>query len=286
MPYLADIDELLSEVVSLPSLPTSVMRVGELVNDPDSSLKDLSAALSQDPSMSLKALRLVNSAYYGLRQEVSSVEHCVSLLGPKVIKNVVFTASVFESLQGGEEEHVRHSVACGDAMRQLARLGLPKAFPFEEPEEAFMYGLLHDIGKIVFQEHMPEAYDEVVQACINKPISWHEAEVDVIGVDHAEVGAALARSWKLSPAMCDAILGHHHLGRVESPEHRARAALLSIADGLCYQSGFPCHEAASARIPEACWAEAGTDAEAVAAVAENLGNSTEAIDALTRCTAA
>jgi putative nucleotidyltransferase with HDIG domain len=282
MSYVADIDALLEDVVTLPSLPDSVMRVTELLNDPDCAIPAVAEALAMDPALTLKTLRLANSAYYALRNEITSIEHCVNLLGLKVIKNVVFTASVFETIQGGEQSHLRHSVACAFAMRELAKNSLPASNPFEQPEEAFMYGLLHDVGKLIFKEHLEEQFNQVVETCKNKPIAWHDAEVEIIGVDHGAVGAALARNWKLSDRLCDAIAGHHNLDNVTDDANKPFAALLGIADGLCYEAGLPCHDAAQVKVDPAFWELAGTSPDACAQVIQAIQDSRDAIDELTR----
>ena len=187
----AKLDHLLEEVVTLPSLPSTVAHITQLLNDPNATLQEVGKAIAADTALALKTLRLVNSAYYGVRENVNTVEHAAVLLGMKVIKNLVFTAAVFDSLQFGEEDLLRHNVACGIAMKYLSESGLVQAEGFESADEGFVYGLLHDVGKIVMQHYMEEDARAVMDACVGQELAATEAEREVIGVDHAEIGATI-----------------------------------------------------------------------------------------------
>ncbi len=143
------LDYLLEEVVTLPSLPSTVAQITSLINDPNANLQDIGKAISADTALALKTLRIVNSAFYGVREKVSTVENATVLLGMKVIKNLVFTAAVFDSLQFGEEGLLRHNVACGMAMKHLLASGLVQAEGLENADDGFIFGLLHDVGKII-----------------------------------------------------------------------------------------------------------------------------------------
>ena len=248
-----DIDTLLDEVVTLPSMPDSLARITQLINDPDGSMAEVGKAISADPSIALKTLRLVNSVYYGLDQKVSTVEHAVVLLGAKVVKNMVLSATVFDTIRGGADVFMRHSAACGVAMRTLAGVGHLDAY-FDDSEEAFLYGLLHDIGKVIFQQYLPQEYGEVGEKAAEEGLPWFEAERAIIGVDHAELGACLAAKWKLSAQIVNAIAGHHDTERAED-SFRPLAANLMIADYICTVCGFVSHEGAVVTVPEAAWGQ-------------------------------
>jgi HD-like signal output (HDOD) protein len=235
-----DLDYLLAEVVTLPSLPTTVANITRLVNDSNSTLAQVAKAISADPAIALKTLRLVNSAYYGLREQVTSVDHAVVLLGMKVVQNLVLTAAVFDTFSAGDESLLRHSVASAAAMRVLAETGAAKNVSIDDPAEAFTYGLLHDVGKLILQQHLPEQYAAVTAAV-----------------------ARLAQHWKLAPELCDAILGHHRLDQCESESNRALAALLAIADYICYEAGFGASNTVPVRLDDDVWAEAGVSSESL-----------------------
>jgi putative nucleotidyltransferase with HDIG domain len=263
---LYDIDALLEEVVTLPSMPDSLAKITDLVNDPACALKDVAQAISADPSIALKTLRLVNSAYYGLGQEVSTMEHAVVLLGVKVIKNLALTATVFDTVKGGAEDLLYHSVSCGVSMRMLAEAGV-LGDQVETADEAFVFGLLHDIGKVILAEYMPDEYEEVPALAQDRGITWSQAEIELIGVDHAELGARLAKQWKLSPPIVNAIAGHHDLSKSEEPFRRI-SATLSIADYLSILSGFTSNDLAPVAPPLEAWELSGLNSSLTAGVTE------------------
>lgn len=226
-----DISYLLEEVVTLPSLPRTVAHISQLVADPDCSLATVAKAISADPAIALKTLRLVNSAFYGLRQKVSTVEHAVVLLGMKVIKNLVFTATVFDTLKSSVDTLLRHSVSCGVAMRVLVES--TRGASVESAEEAFIYGLLHDVGMIIFEQFLPKEFEMISTACQVRGIPRFQAEREIIGVDHAVMGAKLAQKWKLPDNIVNVIAGHHDLEQCVDPAMKSVSATLSVADYIC-----------------------------------------------------
>ncbi|HOZ46774.1 MAG TPA: HDOD domain-containing protein [Candidatus Hydrogenedentes bacterium] len=254
-----DIDFILEEVVTLPSLPRTVAHISSLVSDPDCSLSIVAKAISADPSIAMKTLRLVNAAFYGLRQKVSTVEHAVVLLGLKVIKNLVFTATVFDTLKTTVDTLLSHSIGCGVAMRVLVENG--KKLSVDSTEEAFIYGLLHDIGMIVFEQFMPEEFATVNATCIEQKVPRYEAERAIIGCDHAMIGARLAQKWKLPSTIVDVVAGHHDLAECEDEKLRPIAATLSVADYLCTSCGMPSYPGVTVRVDDATWAASGLSSE-------------------------
>ena len=247
-----DIETLLEEVVTLPSLPQSIARLLTLLEDPACSLREVSRAISADPSISLKTLRLVNSAYYGLGQSVNTLEHAVMLLGVRVIKNLALTAAVFNSIGRAEDRFLRHSVACAVAMRVCAEAG-PLASHLGAPDEAFVFGLLHDIGKVILEEFLPDESARIRTVAREDAKPWYRAEREILGIDHAQVGARLAEKWKLSSPIINAVAGHHDLSRC-TPDTRMLAATLSVADYLCIASGFAGYEDAQSDLGADVWA--------------------------------
>ncbi len=278
-----DIDVLLEEVVTLPSLPHTLANITELINKPDCSLVEVAKIIAVDPSLAIKTLRLVNSAYYGVGQEVTTIEHAVVLLGLKVIRNLALTATVFDTLKSGADRFLRHSIACGVAMRVLAENG-PLASHVGSADEAFVYGLLHDVGKVILAEGLAEAYARTPGIMREQRLAWYQAEREAIGVDHAQVGSALARNWKLSPMIGHGIAGHHDL-RHRDPDMRKIAATLCIADYLCSAAGIASHDDPVFQIPDETWSFAAIDKESLPAVIKTFFQSFPLIEELVRVAA-
>lgn len=246
-----DLDSLIDGVVTLPSMPEVVTRLLEMLEDPDCSLGDVGRAISLDPSISLKTLRLVNSAYYGLGQEVTTVEHAVVLLGAKVIKNLALTATVFDTIGGCADLFLRHCVGCGVAMKALHR-ATPLSALVESADEAFVIGLLHDIGKVILSEYLPEKMEEVEARLAADRQPWYRLERAVIGADHAALGGRLAHHWKLPSRVVYGVAGHHQPTAVPEP-HRALAAYVALANHLCNAAGHVAFDHAVRELPEAVW---------------------------------
>ncbi len=249
------IDSLLDEVVTLPSLPSSVSRITELINDPSSNLSDVANVIQTDPALALKTLRLVNSAYYGIGQRVNTVEHAVTMLGIKVIRNLAYTAAVFETFERGSGELLHHSVMAGIAMRAVADQSACRGMI--DPDEAFVYGLLHDVGKILFFEFLPKESETATLMSHARKVPMYIAEREVIGVDHAELGCRLIQKWGLSDRLAQTVAGHHDLDAMDDAQARPLAAALGIADYVCGVSGVPAAARAIVQVSDQHWAAAG-----------------------------
>lgn len=272
------IDALLDEVVTLPSVPEALVKINELLEDPDCQMAEVAKVISSDPSIALKTLRLVNSAYYGLGQEVTSVEHAVVLLGVGVIKNLVLTATMFAAIEGAAERFLCHSISTGVAMKVLAKEGsMTKVLP--SGEEAFIYGLLHDIGKVLLSEFLPEEYKQVDALVEEGGLNAYEAEMRVIGVNHAELGARLAEKWKLSPMLIEAIAYHHDFAAA-TPEIQSVTANLILANYMCNVAGLGCTLKTQPTMDESIWAATGYDAQSIGKATSDLLASLHEIEEL------
>ena len=274
------IDTLLDEVVTLPSLPTTVSRITQLINDPASNLSDVANVIQTDPALALKTLRLVNSAYYGVGQRVDTVDHAVTMLGIKVIRNLAYTAAVFETFQRGSTELLHHSVTTGIAMRSLVDHSACRGMI--DPDEAFVFGLLHDIGKILIYEFLPKDAESATLMSHARKLPIFEAERAVIGVDHAELGARLIEKWGLSPQLGAAIAGHHDLSMCESAPDRKLAAALGVADYICGVSGVPAAARAVLHITDEHWHTAGISSRMVPPILDRFFASLGFVDELMR----
>ncbi|MBI5094643.1 MAG: HDOD domain-containing protein [Candidatus Hydrogenedentes bacterium] len=259
-----DIDYLINEVITLPSLPSTVSRISDLLNDPTAPLSDVGKIIATDPAIALKTLRLVNSAYYGLATKVTSVEHAVVLLGVKVIKNLVFTATVFDTFKSGADVLLKHSVATGMAMQAMVESCGSRSDV--DREGAFVFGLLHDIGKIILEEFLPEEFEQARGLAKRRAVPVYQVEREIIGVDHAEVGGRLAENWKLPPELINAISGHHDLSQCRSNAMRPLAAMLSVADYICVASGIPAETGAVCIVSDDIWRASGVTSRQVPAI--------------------
>ena len=232
------VESLLEEIVTLPSLPATVQKIISMLNDPKTRLSDLSHLISLDPSISFKLLRLVNSAYYGLGQKVTSIEHAVVLLGIKVVKNLVLTATIFNQMGDKSKDLVLHSIATGIAMDAIVTVG-PLNVYYAKGDTAFVFGLVHDIGKVILGEFLSKHWECVCRLAMEgEKGTWVALEQRVIGVDHAEIGGKIAQEWKLSEELCEAVRWHHEPWNAGSDITRTLSASLCVADYIAKASGL------------------------------------------------
>ena len=272
-----NIDTLLESVVSLPSLPGIIARALALLDDEDASLHDVGELLSTDPGTAARVLRMANSATYGLRHKVTSVEHAVPMLGASAVRNVCLSATVLEHLKRGARDFVRQSVSCGMLMEILTRNSTTVE---SSPDEAFIYGVLHKVGMLILLEHMPKECELSRSVARDRGIPLYMAEREVIQSDYAELGARLAQHWELPDGIVGAIAGQHESARCEDPRYQPMAALLQVANAVCMAAGLTAEPEDTAVIEEAAWAKTGlTNALLVQAI-EEFFQTLPSVDAL------
>jgi len=210
----AEIDNELKEYIkNMPSLPTSVAKVMEICNDPHTSPADLNHVISLDPVLVGRVLKLINSAYYGLGQPVTSLVRAIIMLGINTVKNLVLSTTVVSHLSQKKptpglnmEGFWRHSLCVGVSSKLLAK---KRGIDSKLLEEYFTAGLLHDIGKIPLNAVLSEKYMVTVSAADRERKSLSKVENNALGLNHCEAGAMIAAPWKLDGAIGDSIVHHH-----------------------------------------------------------------------------
>ncbi len=193
---------------TLPSLPLTVVALGEAVQDERCTVDRILAILSKDPSLSATLLRLANSALYGSEGAIMDLRTAILRLGFDAVANLGTGAAVIKTLKGGTHLDAlklwQHSVAVGLTAKGVCIL----AKRHGQAETAFLTGLLHDIGKIALDTCYPEEYTRVLGKVADGAF-FVDAEHDVLGMDHAEAGALLAEEWAFPQAIIDVIRDHH-----------------------------------------------------------------------------
>ncbi len=200
-------------IINLPTLPTVVAKMVELIDDPRSSSRSLSRLVKTDQVLTARILRLANSAYYGFPNPICSINLAIVVLGFETIKNLGLSVAVISrfarSSQDGELlDYTRfweHSVGVAVAARLLARL-----HGFRSLEnEAFVAGLVHDLGKVILSQYQTAQYSQTLRLVAEERLLLVRAEERVLGVTHAEVGGWLAERWNLPASLAEAIRLHH-----------------------------------------------------------------------------
>ena len=228
---MSQIDAIALDAGELPTLPDVAMRVLKLAGDDDANTRELERVLQRDQGLAARVLRLSNSAHFGMRQTVSTLSQAVVLLGLRRLRSVVLAActeSLCRSQRSSFKDRIlwQHSVATGVAARVLAERVAPSS-----AEEAFVGGLLHDIGKMVLDGSRSVDYGSVVQRVYNQRERFIDVEQELFGFDHGDVGGLVAEKWGLTDSLREAIALHHDpSGAVVNP---TLSSIVSLANGLC-----------------------------------------------------
>jgi putative nucleotidyltransferase with HDIG domain len=197
---------LTAAVDGMPDFPKSVQRVLELTRDVNSTPKDLVEVIDKDPVLTVKILKVVNSAYYSLPKQITSVGHAVVYLGFNTIKNLALSIAAIGMLPKTNEagfdgqQYLLHSLATAAIAKQLA-LKVDDA----DPMDCFIAGLLHDFGKVVLAQFMPREFRSALEVSQQQGSSLHLALRATLGVDHAVVGAMLVEKWRFAPHLVETI---------------------------------------------------------------------------------
>jgi putative nucleotidyltransferase with HDIG domain len=211
------VEVVLSQLQQLPTLPAIATRLLQLTADSEADVREVIRLIEADPSLAAKVLSTIRRADVGAGGEISSVEKAVLLLGMHSIRNLVLAVQVLGVFGGdepadGEEpafrrgEFWKHCLAVGCAAELLAGYYRPRV----NPHEAFVCGLLHDLGKIALYAVMPKSYDRVLRAAASRRTSLADVERSIIGVDHMVAGKRLARQWQLPDSITACLWLHHH----------------------------------------------------------------------------
>jgi putative nucleotidyltransferase with HDIG domain len=208
-------EKLIVLVEKMPAFPKSVQQVVQLTADINASAKDIVRVIECDPVMTVKILKSINSSFYGLPQKVTSVQRAVVYIGLNTIKNIALGVAAMGILNANNKANFNtskfllHSLSTAAISKMLAeRIGLSAI----ECSDCFVAGLLHDFGKVVFAEFMPDEFKLALEKSKEQQLPLHQTELEFIGLSHTQAGKILAEKWDLSDQLIDAIAHHHDLG--------------------------------------------------------------------------
>jgi HD-like signal output (HDOD) protein len=224
--------EAIREISHIATLPEVTIKIIHLVEDPESTAQDLNQVISNDPALGARILKVVNSAFYGLPGQIGSINRAIVLLGLNAVKNIAIAASLAKLFRGGKicphfdaRDLWNQSIASAAGTRLLAeRIGLGL------PDEAFLAGLIHDLGIMVEVQARRQQFVEAVGGVLDGTYATlRQAEHAIIGADHEAFGAELCRTWKF-PASFAHVTGFHHRPMELATEHRTLTGLVTVAD--------------------------------------------------------
>ncbi|MCC6953359.1 MAG: HDOD domain-containing protein [Deltaproteobacteria bacterium] len=208
-----DVLRVVNKIDKLPTLPDRFARLSQILGQDDYNQQDIIRLINEDVATSAQLLRIANSSFYARRYPIKAVEQALNLLGTMTVKMVVLSSDLFARCskstirEFGLEELWRHSLQVGRYAQLMARKAM---LPPEVSEEAFSAGLLHDIGKLVFVQSLPNEYREALKLRKEEGISLHEAEDELFNATHADVGGYVLGMWGMPDSIVEACVYHHH----------------------------------------------------------------------------
>ena len=235
--------KILRSLVELPPMPNIILKAREIMEDPGSSLKELSAVIEHDQAIVARVLALANSAYYGLSGLVSSIQHASILLGQKTLGELITIAAssrlLSKKLKGYQlnpGDLWKHSLAVALGSKTIAGM-----INRDWIEDAFIAGLLHDAGKIILDPYVQERSEDFETHLKETPHKFFKAEKQILGFDHAEVMSRASRFWRYPEVQSMAIRYHHY--PMQSGNNRL-ACIIHLADFAAKEAGFKSQESA------------------------------------------
>jgi putative nucleotidyltransferase with HDIG domain len=235
------IDNLVAKagISELASIGSVVNRIVQVIRNPNSSASELKDIIEIDPPLSAKVLRRANSAYYGVKRNIVSIQEAVVFMGFRALKELALNlkiGKVFEkdTLMGeySRKKLWKHSLALALCCKNIYR----KEFR-EQGEDIYSAALLHDIGIMVEEEFAPDEFKMVIEKIDSGGMGTCEAEKEVLGFDHAQIGQALTRKWQLPEELTNAI-GYHHRPLRANPDFAKQAHTVYVSDYICKEYGI------------------------------------------------
>ncbi len=231
----AVITKAINKISEIATLPEITVRIIDIVEDPKSTAHDLHEVIKNDPALSAKILKVVNSAFYGLPGQIANMDRAIVLLGLSAVKNIAIAASISRLFKGDKphphfsaKDLWRHSVGVAVAARKLAILSGNRV----GSEDLFVGGLMHDLGILIERQAFGDKLLEVIEKCVDSQRDFCSIETEMFGASHPEFGLALATKWKF-PKHLLGMIGYHHGPEVLPPAEQKLATLVQIADVIC-----------------------------------------------------
>lgn len=219
----------LSNIYNLPAMSSSMMEVTKLLDNPTTNTQNLGKLIGKDQGIATKILSIANSPLYGLRRRVSTIDFAILVIGFVEIKNIILALSMMESFRNKTDKYLDqkefwlHSMMTGNAAKRMAEdLGLTKT------GEAFVGGLLHDLGIPVIHKYFHSSFVEIVTKVKSNNLSYFESETQELGYTHMDIGRFLTEKWNLPSILCEIIQNHERPSL--SKEEKELTAVVHLAD--------------------------------------------------------
>jgi putative nucleotidyltransferase with HDIG domain len=243
-----DLLDLFEEETRIPSPPEVFYRFKEAVDDPDTSFEELGEIISSDLGLTARLLKIVNSPFYGFSNQVETISHAISIIGSSQLNDLVLSTCIIDRFKNTAQKALdmqlfwEHSIACGLTSKIIAN-----HLSLVNPNSIFVAGLLHDIGRLVICLNTPAAFSEIFLRAQNSQVpvegrseakSLLQAENEILGFGHDQVGEELLKRWKL-PKIHQEAVGHHHKP-VDTPLFEKEATIVCVSNAIVQSLDIGC----------------------------------------------
>ncbi len=237
MEQTVSVDKIVEMTGDLPPMPNVAAKVMEMMANPMTDGRSMQKFISTDQALASKILKIANSALYSFSRDITSLSHAISIIGFNTITSLVIASSTknafFKGKMGLQDKMIwEHSLASAFGCRMLAKSALGAG----KTEEAFLCGLLHDIGKVILSRKLGDSYSAIVQEAYNTKASFFELEQKTFGFTHSEVGSLVAKKWKL-PAVIEECIEFHHKPE-EAQNAKVIVQIVTALNHICSKVGY------------------------------------------------
>ncbi len=229
------IEDLLKCPDDIPALPFYVSKILEAINDPEAGIDDIANFISKDIGLTTKVLKLVNSPYFGLPAKVTTISHSLNIIGLRPIGSLVLASTLMSEFKEIPENYVTmesfwsHSIASGIAAKEICKIKRLK-----KGESLYIAGIIHDIGSLVIYKKYPEKSKEVLTQCNEYGKNLIDTEQELLGFDHAQLGAAMIEKWNLPKLIQETTEFHHQ--PLNAPTYKEESAIVNLADYIIHSN--------------------------------------------------
>jgi putative nucleotidyltransferase with HDIG domain len=224
--------KLLDKVKDMPPLPQSITEILEITKSTKSSAQDLAKVFERDPTLAAKILKLANSSFYGFTREISTITHAIVCLGLDTVKSIALTSSTQEMLNNEIPAYDlekgmlwQHSISCATCARIIA-----KRIGYKDCEEAYVAGLLHDIGKVILSGFAEDQFKQIIEKTKDNKTPFNIAEQEILGFDHPQIGGRIIKKWNLPPILMEAVQYHHQPDKAKT--NKTLTYIVHLADAI------------------------------------------------------
>lgn len=231
-----NMQDVIIKAMELPVLPATAQKVLGLISDPDASIEKIKRIVSADPGLATKILKIANSAFYGGYRNIQNLSQAILRLGLNSVRNIVVAASMKNVYKRfGLSEKLLWEQMIGSAM---AASLIARHTKVADPEDAFIGGLLHDVGKIVLNNEYPDEYARVMEKVYVEAQSFHEAELEVFSFSQRDIGSLIVKKWGF-PESLEMLLKHFEHPEVLANERCLHnlSLVIKLADRICQKIG-------------------------------------------------